>query len=303
MLAILIALASAAITGWGSVAQQRVASSVPLEAGGTLHLIGQLVQHPLWLIAFGANMVGFATHTWALDVGNLLVVEPVISTSLLFAFAFGAWWSHKGLPTTIWIASVFLVGGLATFLVVGDPSGTAGDATSLRWLLACMVMLPIVALVAWFAYRRTGPARAIGLGVASGILFGAQASFTKAVTIDLHDGLLSELSNWKLYAVVVLGVMAFVLQQAAFQASAITLSLPATVVLPPITAAFVAILVLGGTVDISGLRGVWIGLAVIAMIGGLVVIARAAARIEAANGAGGAGGSTGTGPAPQAISP
>ena len=225
MLAILIALASAAITGWGSVAQQRVASSVPLEAGGTLHLIGQLVQHPLWLIAFGANMVGFATHTWALDVGNLLVVEPVISTSLLFAFAFGAWWSHKGLPTTIWIASVFLVGGLATFLVVGDPSGTAGDATSLRWLLACMVMLPIVALVAWFAYRRTGPARAIGLGVASGILFGAQASFTKAVTIDLHDGLLSELSNWKLYAVVVLGVMAFVLQQAAFQAGAITLSL------------------------------------------------------------------------------
>ena len=294
MLAILIALASAAITGWGSVAQQRVAASVPLEAGGTIHLIGQLVRHPLWLIAFGANMVGFATHTWALDLGNLLVVEPVVSTTLLFAFAFGTWWSHKRLPTTIWVASVFLVGGLATFLVVGDPSGTGGDATSVRWLVACVVMLPIVAFVAWFAYRRTGPARAIGLGVASGILFGAQASFTKAVTIDMHDGLMQEFTNWKLYAVVLLGITAFVLQQAAFQAGAITLSLPATVVLPPITAAFVAILVLGGAVNVSGLRGLWIGLAVIAMIGGLVVIARAAARME---------GTGGAGPAPQPVSP
>jgi len=282
VLAILIALVSAAITGWGSVAQQRVASSVPLDSGGTIHLIGQLVRHPLWLIAFGANMVGFATHTWALDLGDLLVVEPVISTSLLFALGFGAVWAHHRLPTTIWVAALCLVGGLATFLVVGDPSGTVGDASSLRWLMAALVVAPIVALVAWWSYRRTGPARAISLGVASGILFGAQASFTKAVTIDLSDGMWQELGNWKLYAVLILGLIAFVLQQAAFQAGAITLSLPATVVLPPITAAFIGILVLGGTVEVGGWHGVAVAGAVVAMLTGLVVIARQAARMEAA---------------------
>ena len=35
---ILIALVSAALSGWASVAQQRVASAVPVEDGGTLHL-------------------------------------------------------------------------------------------------------------------------------------------------------------------------------------------------------------------------------------------------------------------------
>lgn len=277
MLGILIALASSVIAGWASVAQQRVASSVPLEEGSTIHLLGELVRRPLWLIAFAANMVGFALHAMSLDVGNLLTVEPVVSTSLLFALAIGAWWSHDRLPVAVWVAAAFLVGGVALFLVAGDPTDTGLDGSPLQWLVAGLAVVPITVGLAWFAYRRTGPARAFTFGVVAGILFGAQASLTKAVTIDLGDGIGGELTNWKLYAVVILGASAFIMQQTAFQAGSIALSLPATVVFPPITAAVIAITVLGGSVNIEGLHGVWIGVAVVAMIGGLVVIARAEA--------------------------
>lgn len=274
---ILIAVAASVIAGWASVAQQRVASSVPVEEGSTLHLLGELVRRPLWLIAFAANMVGFALHAMALDVGNLLTVEPVVSTSLLFALAIGARWAHDRLPVAVWVAAAFLVGGVALFLVAGDPTDSGLDATLRQWLGAGAVVVPISVGLAWFAYRRTGPARAFTFGVVAGILFGAQASLTKAVTIDLGDGIGADLTNWKLYAVVILGVSAFVMQQTAFQAGSIALSLPATVVLPPITAAFIAITVLGGSVDLHGMHGAWIAIAVIAMIGGLVVIARAEA--------------------------
>lgn len=274
---ILIAVAASVIAGWASVAQQRVASSVPVEEGSTLHLLGELVRRPLWLIAFAANMVGFALHAMALDVGNLLTVEPVVSTSLLFALAIGARWAHDRLPVAVWVAAAFLVGGVALFLVAGDPTDSGLDATMRQWLVAGAVVVPISVGLAWFAYRRTGPGRAFTFGVVTGILFGAQASLTKAVTIDLGDGIGAELTNWKLYAVVILGVSAFVMQQTAFQAGSIALSLPATVVLPPITAAFIAITVLGGSVDLHGMHGAWIAIAVIAMIGGLVVIARAEA--------------------------
>jgi drug/metabolite transporter (DMT)-like permease len=277
VLGILIALASSAIAGWASVAQQRVASSVPLEDGSTIHLLGRLVRHPLWLVALAANMVAFALHAFSLDVGNLLTVEPVVSTSLLFALAIGAWWAHDRLPIAVWVAAAFLVGGVALFLVAGDPTDTGLDASSLRWLVAGLVVVPIAVGLAWFAYRRTGPGRAFTFGVVAGILFGAQASLTKAVTIDLGSGVAEELTNWKLYAVVLLGVAAFIMQQTAFQAGSIALSLPATVVLPPITAAVIAITVLGGSVNVEGLHGVWIALSVVAMVGGLVVIARAEA--------------------------
>ncbi len=298
MLAIVIALASAAITGWGSVAQQRVASTVPLADGGTVHLIGQLVRRPLWIIAFGANMVGFAAHTLALDLGSLLVVEPVIATTLLFALAFAAIWAHERLPAMVWLAAVMLVGGLALFLDVGSPEGASSGASGIGAVVAGGVIFLAVVLVAWWGYRHAGPARAISLGVASGILFGSQAVFLKGFTIGFGDGLVQDITNWRLYAVIACGVAAFVLQQAAFQAGAITLSLPATVVLPPITAAGVAIFVLGGTVQVDGWHGVAVAGAVVAMLTGLVMIARQAARLEAAR-----SGGSGTGGAAQTAAP
>ena len=72
MTAILLALAAAAVMGWASVAQQHVASSVPVHEGGALHLLLQLLRQPLWLAAFATNLVGFALHSWALDLGSLL---------------------------------------------------------------------------------------------------------------------------------------------------------------------------------------------------------------------------------------
>ena len=284
MFGILIALASAAISGWASVAQQRVASTVPVDEGGTIHLLSRLLRHPLWLIAFAANMVGFATHAWALDLGQLLTVEPVLSTALLFALAIGTWWSHERLPTAVWTAAAFLVGGVALFLLAGDPSSTNVDASPLRWFVAGLVVVPLAVGLAWFAYRRTGPSRAIAFGVTAGVLFGVQSSLTKAVTIDLGAGAIEQLANWKLYAVLLFGVAGFLMQQTAFQAGSITLSLPATVVLPPITASVIALTVLGGSLDISGLRGLWIGLAVVGMVGGLVAIARIEATRLAAPG-------------------
>ena len=284
MLGILIALASAAISGWASVAQQRVASTVPVDEGGTIHLLSRLLRHPLWLIAFAANRVGFATHAWALDLGQLLTVEPVLSTALLFALAIGTWWSHERLPTAVWTAAAFLVGGVALFLLAGDPSSTNVDASPLRWFVAGLVVVPLAVGLAWFAYRRTGPSRAIAFGVTAGVLFGVQSSLTKAVTIDLGAGAIEQLANWKLYAVLLFGVAGFLMQQTAFQAGSITLSLPATVVLPPITASVIALTVLGGSLDISGLRGLWIGLAVVGMVGGLVAIAQIEATRLAAPG-------------------
>lgn len=285
MLGILIALVSAALSGWASVAQQRVASAVPVEDGGTLHLLGRLLVRPLWLFAFGVNMAGFATHTWALDRGGLLTVEPVISTTLLFALAFGAWWAHERLPTTVWVASAFLVGGLALFLVAGDASGTGDDASDLRWMMAGVVVVPIVVVLALFAYRRTGPARAVAFGIVAGILFGMQSSLLKAVTLDWGTGLIDELGSWKPWAVIIAGVGGFLMQQAAFQSGSIALSLPPTVVFPPLTAAAVAIFVLGGSINMSGLHGVAVVAAVLAIIGGQVAIAKVEAAREQAKAA------------------
>ncbi len=282
MTSILLALAAAAVMGWASVAQQHVASGVPVHEGGAIHLVLQLLRHPLWLAAFGANLIGFALHSWALDLGSLLTVEPVIATTLLFALAIGTWWSHRPLGTRVWVAAALLVGGLAVFLVAGDPSAQDVDAPTLRWLAAGVVLVPVIAALWWYAHRHRGPARAITFGITAGVAFGVQASLLKASSIDFGSGIADQVDNWKPYAMLAFGVVGFLLQQSAFQAGPISLSLPSTVVIPPIIAAVLSVLVFDSTLNVSGLRGLYIGLAMLAMLGGLIVISRAEARRETA---------------------
>jgi drug/metabolite transporter (DMT)-like permease len=277
-LALVIALAAAVLGGWASVAQQRVASSVPVEAGGFGHLITRIARSPLWLAALVATGAGFLLHAWALGLGNLLAVEPVASTALLFALAIGSWWAHERLPAGVWVPAIFLVAGLAAFLVAGDPTGGDTDAPLLRWVVALLIILALVVVLSLYAFRGRGARRALALGFVSGILFGVVASLTKAVTLDFGSGLAADLANWKLWLMLGSGAAAFLLQQAAFQSGSIALVLPAASVMPPITAAAVAILVLDSDLDLSGLRPVWIALAVVAMIGGLIAIARVEAR-------------------------
>ncbi len=278
LLAIGIALGAAALGGWASVAQQRVASSVPVDAGGFAHLIGRIIRSPLWLAALVATGLGFILHAWALDEGNLLAVEPVASTALLFALAIGSRWGHERLPLGVWLPAVTLVAGLAVFLVAGDPSGNETDAPLLRWVVALLVILVIVVVLAVYAFRRRGTRRALPLAFVSGILFGVVASLTKAVTLDFGSGITADLGNWKLWLLVASGAAAFLIQQSAFQSGSIPLVLPAASVMPPITAAVVAILVLDSSLDLSGLRPLWISLAVVAMVAGLIAIARVEAR-------------------------
>lgn len=275
---LIIALCAAALGGWASVAQQRVASSVPEEAGGFIHLLARIARSPLWLAALVATGAGFLLHAWALDVGNLLAVEPIAATALLFALAIGSWWAHERLPLGVWTPALFLVAGLATFLVAGDPTGGDEDAPLLRWVVALLIILAIVVVLAVYAFRGRGTRRALSLGFVSGILFGVVASLTKAVTLDFGSGIADDLTNWKLWLLLASGIAAFLLQQSAFQSGSIPLVLPAASVMPPITAAAVAILVLDSSLDLSGLRPLWIALAVVAMIGGLIAIARVEAR-------------------------
>jgi uncharacterized membrane protein len=278
LLAIGIALGAAALGGWAAVAQQRVASSVPEDAGGFTHLISRIARSPLWLAALVATGAGFLLHAWALDEGNLLAVEPVASTALLFALAIGSWWAHQRLPLGVWGPAILLVVGLAVFLVAGDPTGGETDAPLLRWVVALLVILAIVIVLGVYAFRRRGTRRALPLAFVSGILFGVVASLTKAVTLDFGSGITADLTNWKLWLLVVSGAAAFLIQQSAFQSGSIPLVLPAASVMPPITAAVVAILVLDSSLDLDGLRPLWIGLAVVAMVGGLIAIARVEAR-------------------------
>src|ERR1700678_4317058 len=93
---IVLALLSAALFGTGVALQQRPASEVPAEFAARPSLLIRVAQQPAWLAGVAAEIGGFALQVAALRHGSLVVVQPLLTTSLLCTIALSGAWTGDG---------------------------------------------------------------------------------------------------------------------------------------------------------------------------------------------------------------
>jgi len=291
-----LALLAAILFACGSVVQQRAAGEVPDTEADGLGLLARLVRRPLWLAGTGADVLGFVAQFAALGFGSLLLIQPLLATTLLFALPAAARLAHRRLSRSDWGWALLLTGGLAVFLGTGHLNEGHSLASLGRWLLVGVVIVPVVGALWAMGAPRRGAARAVPFAIAAGILFGSMSALAKSSVNLLESGLVHLLSAWEPYAMVGCGVLGLVLQQAAYQTGALALSLPAITVLEPVTASALGVVVLGEEVRASGAGWLVIGAACAAMAAGVVALSRAEAALERP-----AGGSPAPAPAPRAV--
>ena len=270
------ALAAALLFALAAVAQQRVASRVPDDESLGLGLARRLVTSPLWLVASVGDLVGYGLQAVALGLGAVVLVEPLLSTMVLFALVIGAW-SRRRRPSRGDLGwGALLCGGLALFLIVGDPSAGVDSATWSAWTGPLALVVGGTVLCVAVATRSRGTVRAVALGAGSGLMYGLSAPLTKSV-VDLitgPTGPISAVSAWESYALIVaLGAGVF-LQQSSFQAGSVAQSLPVTTVLSPVVAVFLGVTVLQEQVAFSGLTAVGVLVAAAAMAVATAALAR-----------------------------
>src|SRR5438067_5755502 len=98
-------------------------------------LLLELAHHRIWLGGIAAMMVGNGLQAWALGTGSLAVIEPVLTSSLLFALPLSAAWRRERLRRREWIGAVMVSAGLGLLLGVGSPSAGHADMPAYEWLL------------------------------------------------------------------------------------------------------------------------------------------------------------------------
>lgn len=273
-----LALASALAFAIAIVAQQRAAEQVSDEHARSGRLFHQLIRSRMWVAGTVSNTLGFILQAVALGYGSLLVVQPLLVSSLLFALPLSAWLAHRRIskPTTRW--ALLLVVALAVFVTVGNPNHGADRGSKTGWLIAAAVLGPLVALSLIAAGRAHGARRASLLAVATGLLGGMLAVFTKAVVGEIsHLGVLSIVEHWELYGLIVVGVGGIYLQQLSFQAGALQASWPIITVLEPIVAAALGLGLLHEKMRVDHLRLALLILAAVAMVVATAALSRRAA--------------------------
>lgn len=274
MLAIVLAVFAALCYAIGWVLQQREASveteRPSLSPALLLHLLGR----PLWIVGIVAMVIGNLLQSWALAIGSLTMVEPVLVTSLLFALPLGAAWSRQRLHAREWLAACAVSVGVAALLVFGQPSEVTVPGHPLSWVLTGAATAGAILAVVAFGLRTSGTVRAALFASAAGALFGVQDAATKALFERIEDhGAVTVVTSWQAYAVVATAVYGLLLSQDAYSAAPLPASLPALTVGEPLVGMAVGVGVLGEHFDVSGARPVWELFAVVVMLWGSYALA------------------------------
>jgi hypothetical protein len=269
-----LALAAAFFFALGLVLQEKAASEQPDETVGAGFLV-RLVRQPIWLLGLAMQGVGFVAQAIALGVGRMVVVQPLLVASIVFALPLGRLIEKRTIERAEWIGAAMVTGGLAVLLITSKPAAGDDDASLLAWAVIGGGAAGVAVVLFVLAQGRRPEVRAGLLGTASGILFGLGAALTKTAVSLLDDGIGAVFGDWHVYALVLVSIAAFWLEQAALQTGALAVAVATTMAFDPLSSLVFGI----GLFDEALHEGLLGYVAAAALLGvtlsGLVILARA----------------------------
>ena len=242
-LAVALALAAACCFAVAAVVQQGAASRLAPGRAFDPAVLWRLLRRPAWLAGLAAVIAGFGLQAAALGLGRLVVIEPVLATSLLFALALAARRARRRLRPGEWAAALAVVAGLAVFLTAGQPAGGQRTASAAALGLAAAAAAGLTALCVTAASRVPAARRALLLGVGGGAVAGVTDAIVKSVTVVAAGHLLAVFTDARLYLLIVVGLLAFTIQQNGYRAAGLAAFLPAFAVTEPVTGSLLGLII------------------------------------------------------------
>jgi drug/metabolite transporter (DMT)-like permease len=272
-MAIPLALVAALLFSLGTVLQQQVAATASEEEARGAGFLLRLARQPRWLAGIVADGLGFVAQAAALGLGRLVVVQPLLATSVVFALPLGARFEHNRVSRPEVLGALAVTAGLGAFLVLADPGGGVNNASATAWVVSFAVAAVLCGTLTLSARGRAPVHRAALLGTAAGILFALSAALTKATVEQLDDGVLAVFEHWQLYGLVVVGYVSMTLSQASLQAGALAAAVATQMALDPVASLFLGTLAFEETIhdDTGTLLAALVAFAV--MIGGIAFLA------------------------------
>src|SRR6478735_11610382 len=117
-MAVVLALLAAVVFGVGTVLQQKGALSTTAGLTDPRFYV-QILKEPIWLLGITCNGLGALLQLAALSKGPLVVVQPVLTLSLVVALPIGHWLTDQELGRRELVGAAAVVGGIVVFLLFG----------------------------------------------------------------------------------------------------------------------------------------------------------------------------------------
>ena len=269
------------------------ALAATLEQKGTLNLptislaqpmsIVRLAGNRTWLFGTLVLLGGYLFQAGALDRGRLSVIQPLLVASVVFVLPLGYFLTSQRVGRREVSGAVAIVLGLSLFVIFGDPAGGNTNASDDQWAVTIVLIVALCAGLLAFGNRGLSRKAAV-YGTVAGVLFGLSSSLAMPTLDYLHDGVEAMLSHWQPYAMVVIGLIGFVIQQVSLGAGRLAAAVATVSVANPVVAVLIGIVLLDERLS----RPLWhVGVALVGLgltFAGAIVIclAREAAEPDSA---------------------
>lgn len=240
----LLAMAAAALIAGGTVLRQKASQRNGAITKG-------------WWAGAVLAVVGFGFQAWALGLGSILLVQPLVVLAVLFALPLEAWVDHRRPSRMDWFWGALLVGAVVVFLVLAHP--VPSDRRPSHILLAITVTVLIVLLIVLVVVAercRDAHYKSLCYGIAAGALFGIAALLVKSVSLHFIDDPLHVLEHADVYLLAIVATLAVVAQQKSFGAGDLQTSFPAMNVMEPAVSMALGVVLLGENLRVGVGRSV-----------------------------------------------
>jgi drug/metabolite transporter (DMT)-like permease len=271
-------LLAAVLLGVGFVLQQYSAEQEPESRWLRLRILTDLLRKPRWLLGIGCMIGAYLLVAWSIDHLELTLVEPLLTTYLVWALVLAVPMSRQRLKASEVIGALILVAGVGLLSARRSITPIGLDFGSFSHWYAAAIIAGIALVSVMIGHRATGQVRATLTGLGAGLVFGIQDALTRQTLTGLQFNSWTVLfSTWSAYALVGAGITGIWLMQNAFSAAPLHASLPAIAAGEPLAGITLGILVFGDQIqDTPGMLAIEAG-GIALLIIGVIAVARASA--------------------------
>jgi hypothetical protein len=224
------------------------------------------------MLGQAATMLGTGSQVAALAIAPVAVVQPVLAVALVMGLGLRAIRNKQAPLRLEFVGAALTTAGLAIFLVAARPAAAAQQPPPSLLQIAVAVGAS-VALVAGATLFGRGRHGALACGSAAGIAAGIAAVLISVGIRSLREGgWVHALAGVAVWGAVIVAVVAILGGQQAYSRGSLAWSLPALILLDPLSAVPAARLLLGERLE-PGHALVWLPAAAIAAVG-VVLLAR-----------------------------
>jgi len=272
------ALLAAVLLGVGFVLQQYAARQEPESRFLRLGILTDLLRKPRWLPGIACMLAGYLLVAWSIDHLELALVEPLLTTYLIWALVLAVPISRQPVKVGEVTGALILIGGVTLVSLTRSTTPVGLSFGSLSHWYAAAIIAGVAFVAVLIGHRRQGQVRATLTGTAAGLVFGVQDALTRQTLESLQGNSWTVLfSTWSAYALVGAGILGIWLMQNAFSAAPLHASLPAIAAGEPLAGIALGIVVFGDRVQITpGMLAIEAG-GIAALIVGVIAVARSSA--------------------------